>query len=177
MEKQLLRFLNKETNAVKIEVVVSREMLPGGIEHLITTTADNDRLLLCEQWKHPVKKRNSDSPKHTGGKKPYIMLMVEEVEKLRQSGVKNVEELVGFLACLGKYIEWNTGRLIKKRSKKPLRHKDLQGIFTCGNRKLNRVLNDLREHELIFNTEEGYFISTRLIKKGKTKKGGAARDG
>jgi hypothetical protein len=170
MEKDLFKYLNGEVNAVKIEVVLVRERLPNGIEHLTVSTANEGRLLLCEQWKNPKKKPRSDTPKHTGGKKPYIMLMVDEVEKLRKDGVKNVEELVGYLVCLGKFVEWNTGKLIQKRSKKPIRYKDLQGIFPCGNRKLNRILGELKEHDLLFGTEEGYFISTRLIKKGKTKK-------
>lgn len=171
VEKDLVKFLNRQINAVRLEVVIVRESLPNGVEHLLIRPAceEHKDLLVTESWVNPKKPKASEQPKHTGGKKPYIMLMVSEVEKLRGQGVKNVEELIGYLVCLGKYIEWNTGRLVRKRSKKPLKYADLQKIFPCGNRKLNKILAELKEHDLLFGTKEGYFISTRLIKKGKTK--------
>jgi len=170
MRKELLDFLNGITNAVILgDTVLSREIAPNGYQHLFLNTVE-DNVNIFEVWYNPKQKNsNKGPPKHTGGKKPYIMLMVDEVEKLRNQGVGNVEELIGYLVCLGKYIEWNTGRLVQKRSKKPLKYADLQKIFPCGNRKLNKILAELKEHDLLFGTKEGYFVSTRFIKKGKTK--------
>lgn len=168
MDRNLLEFLNGNTSAAKVEVVLAREELPNGIQHITLKQEDK---LIYDFWVNPKKaKGEKPPPKHTGGKKPYIMLMVDEVEKLREKGVKNVEELIGYLACLGKYAEWGTGRLIQKRKKTPLRYNDLQKIFTCSNNKLNRILSDLKKYDLLSNNSEGYFISTRLIKKGKTQK-------
>ena len=95
------------------------------------------------------------------------MLMVEEINKLKKDGVKNVEEMAGYLASLGKNIEWNTGRLIHDRTKEQLKYKELLKIFGCGNRKLNRLLGDMKKHELLYSASGGYVISSRLIKKGK----------
>lgn len=170
MEKELFRFISGEVNAVKLSVILVKEILPNGIEHITVKAASEEDYLICQQWINAKKVASEKLPKHTGGKKPYIILMVDEVEKLRADGVRNVEELIGYLACLGRFIEWNTGKLIRKRSKKPIQYKDLQEIFPCGNRKLNRILNDLKEHDLLFYTDEGYFISPKFIKKGKTKK-------
>ena len=168
MEKDLLRFLNGEINVVEVRTIFVRENLPNGVQHTVARPVDDWDLVLLEAWKNPNQPAQNDKPKHAGGKKPYIMLMVDEVEKLRSQGVGNVEELIGHLVCLGKYIEWSTGKLIRKRRKKPLQYKDLHDIFPCGNRKLNRILTELKEHDLLFGTKEGYFISTRFIKKGKT---------
>lgn len=168
MERQLLDFLNGTANAVRLNVVISREVLPNGSQYIVISSDEGVRYEFYQNPKKPAKK-DRPPPKHTGGKKPYIMLMVDEVEQLREQGVSNVEELIGFLACLGKYIEWNTGRLIHKRSKKLLKYKDLQNIFTFGNKKLNRILNELKSHDLLFSTQEWYVVATRLIKKGKTK--------
>lgn len=164
---EILKFLNGETNAVKADVIISRERAPTGMQY-ITISGENGTLYSF--WHNPQKKARDKPPKHTGGKKPYIILMVDEIEKLRSEGVPNIEGMIGFIVCLGKHIEWNTGKLIQSRNKKPLQYKDLQAMFNYGNRKLNRVLTELKEHDLLFNTKEGYFISTRFIKKGKTNK-------
>jgi len=176
MEKDLLDFLNGNTNVLIPQgVTITRDKAPNGQEY-ITVKIDNGNreLTLYSFWHNPNKpaKKDKSPPKHTGGKKPYVMLMVEEIEKLKKGGVKNVEELAGYLVSLGKYVEWNTGRLIHDRSKNPLKYKELQAIFGCGNKKLNRLLGEMKEHELLYSTDGGYVISSRLIKKGKTNKEG-----
>lgn len=94
------------------------------------------------------------------------MLMTEEIEKL-QGKVDNPEELVGFIALLSRNIEWNTGKLIGVRNKNQLKYADLLEIFK-SKRKLDRILNGLQEHGLLTNTKDGYFVSRKLIKKGKS---------
>ena len=176
MDKQLHEFLSGSVNATRQgDLLISREgNLSGSHIIRVKVIAENADLPMYEFWYNPNKvKKNNTNPKHAGGKKPYIMVMVEEIEKLRGQKVKNVEELVGFLVCLAQYIQWNTGKLIHKRSKKPIQYKDLQGLFGCGNKKLNRILSDLKAHDLLFGTQEGYFVSSGFIKKGK----GADRNG
>ena len=172
MEKELIKFLNGEVNAVRLDVTIVREVITDDIDRLVVRSVDDEHKDYVISESFIKKKRKSNNPKHAGGKHPYIMLMVNEVEKLREQGIKNVEELIGYLVCLGKYIEWNTGRLVKKRSKKPLQYKDLQKTFPCGNKKLNRILGELKDNDLLFGTQEGYFISPRLIKRGKMKQQG-----
>ena len=169
MDKNLADFFSGATNVISGNITIIRESIPDGSQFW---TIKRDDVEIISFWHNPKNKpaKEKPPPKHTGGKKPYIMLMVGEVEKLRAQGVCGVEELIGYLACLGQYIEFNTGKLIHKRSKKPLQYKDLQRIFPCGNKKLNRILRELKEHDLLFNTQEGYFISSRLIKKGKANK-------
>lgn len=172
MDRELLDFLEGKTNAVRLgnDLVLSRDIAPNGYHQLYITPIDGD-VPLYKFWHNPKHSNKDSPPKHIGGKKPYLMLMTQEIVKLREQGVTNVEELVGFLACMSSTgnIEWGTGRLIKKRSKKPLRYEDLLKLFSGGRTKLNRILSELKEHDLLFNTQEGYFISTRFIKKGKTK--------
>ncbi len=170
MDKKILAFINGFVNAVRHgDLLISRESSPNGSQIVrVKVITEDSEILMYEFW-HNSKKESKDnsSPKHTGGKKPYIMVMVEEIEKLRmKEEVKNVEELIGFLVCLGQYIQWNTGKLIHKRSKKLIQYKDLQNIFGYGNKKLNRILSELKKHDLLFGTQEGYFISSRFIKKG-----------
>lgn len=174
LDKDMLRYLNYETSTVIIGgyFMISREVAPNGYEFITESIINSEgKDTVYRQYWHNPKSRvdNKKPPKHTGGKKPYLMLMINEVEELRNQGVKNVEELIGYVACLGKYIEWNTGRLIHKRSKKPIQYKDLVEIYKCSKPKLNKMINLMKEHDLLYYTDEGYFISQKYIKKGKSK--------
>lgn len=170
----MLRYLNYETNTVIIGgyFMISREVAPNGYEFITESIISDEgkSTIYKEYWHNP--KANVDAkktPKHTGGKKPYLMLMVDEIEELRNQGVKNVEELIGYVVSLGKNIEWNTGKLIHKRSKKPIQYKDLVEIYKVSKPKLNKMINLMKEHNLLYYTDEGYFISSKYIKKGKSK--------
>ncbi|MSU01960.1 hypothetical protein FYJ83_10820 [Tissierella sp. DSM 105185] len=178
MDKNILSYANKETNVMLLYnefgepiLSISREFTKNS-ECLYISVVDGEETtpLYPPLWHNPkADKKNNETPKHTGGKKPYLMLMIDEIEELRSQGVKNVEELIGYVACLGKYIEWNTGKLIHKRSKKPIQYKDLLNIYSCSNKKLNKMINLMKEHDLLYYTDEGYFISSKYIKKGKSK--------
>lgn len=179
MDENIIKFLNKEVNVLplydekgKLITTISRESMPNGVECLYINYIDGDKIvpMYSPLFYNPNKKEKSEKPKNTGGRKPYIMLMIDEMEELRKKGVKNVEELIGYVVCLGKYIEWHTGRLIHKRSKKPLQYNDLLAIYGCSNNKLNKMLKLMKEHDLLYHTKEGYFISQKYIKKGKSKK-------
>ena len=169
----MLKFLNYETNVVLIGgyFMISREIAPNGYEHITEyiITSDGEKVEYRKFWHNPKITEVDKKPKHTGGKKPYLMVMINEIEKLRDQGVKNVEELIGYVACLGKYIEWNTGRLIHKRSKKPIQYKDLVEIYKVSKPKLNKMINLMKEYDLLYYTDEGYFISSKYVKKGKSK--------
>lgn len=170
MDRNLLRYLNRETNVYVGSLKLTRDIAPNGREYIRVCLPGEDAgdRELYQHWHNPgATKKNSETPKHTGGKAPYLMLMVNEVEKLRSAGVKNVEELIGYLVCLGKHIEWNTGRLIHKKGKKPLRYGDLLEIYKCSKPKLNKMLALMKEHELLYHTDAGYFVAARMVKKGK----------
>lgn len=185
-DKKLLKFIKGEINVLQYPFILSREKAPNGSSYFVLSSDFGEKaLLMLDFWKNASKSsdyicsineetgeidKTEKKPKHTGGKKPYIMLMIEEIEKLKKKNVKSVEEMIGYLVCLGNYIEWSTGRLIKKRKKEPLQYKDLLNIYGCSNNKLNMMLGKMKEHDLLYSTQEGYFISTRFIKKGKTKK-------
>jgi len=178
MDKKMRDFYNGISDILPLPPgsYVTREKTPSGTNFMTLKVPNGEEgeLVLFDWWEKPGKKAKKDKPppKHTGGKKPYIMLMVEEIDKLKKDGVKNVEELAGYLVSLGKYVEWNTGRLVQTRTKQQLMYKDLKTIFTCGNKKLNRLLGEMKEHELLYSTDSGYVISSRLIKKGKSNKDG-----
>jgi hypothetical protein len=98
--------------------------------------------------------------------------MVDEFEILREKGIENIEELIGYVTSIGKYIEWGTGKLIDKRQRLKkkqvaLKYDDLLEIYGCSRTKLGKMLKTMYDNEIITHTNEGYFISSNFFKKGK----------
>lgn len=177
MQKDLLKYINGEKNVVLVgdNLLLSRSKLGNGYEHIeVQIKFDDDRnwVPMYEFWNKQETKdpKPKDEKQNTGGKKPYVMVMIEEVEKLRKTGVKNIEELIGYIVVLSKNVEWNTGKVINVRTKEALTYNGLLELYGCSNNKLNKMIKLMREHDLIYNTSEGYFISPKLIKKGKMPK-------
>lgn len=182
MDKDLLDFINKKTNVYIIgNFMKQREIKSDGWEFYTETIIDPlDRskdVVWHTYWINPnEKKLTKKNPKHTGGKKSYSMLMTDELkavrDNLKENGVKNAEEVLGYVFVLTEHSEFNTNRLINKRNKKSLQYKDLLEILGCSNNKLNKMIKILKDNNLLSNTNEGYFISQKFIKKGKSKKKG-----
>lgn len=178
MDKEVFKFLNKESNVLVIDKMfkITREVTEQGMEYYQETFIEDYEGKYKEYdwnsfWKNPSKKKpkDVDNPKNTGGKAPYIILMTDEIEKLREKNIKNVEELIGYVVSIGKNIEWSTGRLVHKRSKKQLQYNDLLDIYKCSRTKLDKMLKLMKDNDLLYNTKDGYFISSKYIKKGKKK--------
>lgn len=170
MDKSLLDFINGCKSSVLVNAMFVKEIMPNGSQHI---KVEVEGTLLYDFFYNPNKKKAKDpaKPKTTGGKKPYVIVMTQEVDRLRKEGVKNLVEMTGFLLFLGSNIEWDTGRLIHKRNKKPLTKKDLNTIIPWGRYKIDNMLSSLEEHDLLFNTTEGYFVSRKIIKKGANRNG------
>lgn len=123
-------------------------------------------------------------PKSMGGKKPYVMVMSNEIkelkEQLKKKGVKNYNEIIGCLVDFSNYMEWGTGKLIDKRQRLkkkqlPLKYKDLLEISGYSRTKLDNMLRIMKENKLLWNSDgdktnegsKGYFISQIYFKKGR----------
>lgn len=165
LDRDLLNYLSNETNVVKVNAIISREKTDKGIEYIHVTVGEKE---IYTFWNNPSKSKEA-TPKNTGGKKPYVMLMVQKMAELQKSGIKNIEENIGFLVLLSENIEWNTGRVIHKRSKKSLKYLDLQEIYTSGKYKFEKIMKSLSDNKLMKYKEDGYYISSELIKKGAKK--------
>ena len=147
------------------------------IEEYIIEKETGREYFFRKMWHNPRDDivKDKTKSKNTGGKQPYFMVMINEVEKLKKLDIKDRLDIVGFITILGKNIEWNTGRLIKTRSKKQLLYNDLLEITGCGKTKLDRILKTMRDNNLLTyvrpsaDRDGGYFISSKIIKKGNMK--------
>ena len=173
---ELAKFLLGENNVVKTEVLVEREVnKKTGQEFIHILSADGKPIYTF--WHNPnkdprptpetvVEEPVVEKPKSMGGKKPYAMLMLQNVEKLKEQNMPNFEEILGTLVRLSNNVEWSTGRLINKRSKKQLKYGELIKLVSFSARKCDKLIGIMKEYNLLSNTSEGYFISRDLIKKG-----------
>lgn len=128
------------------------------------------------EYKDPERKR-----KTTGGKKPYVMVMLDEIKELKKQlkkdGIKNYNEIVGALINFSEYMEWNTGKLIDtrqrlKKKRLPLKYNDLFEISGYSKGKFENMMKIMKDYRLLWYSDEnkenkGYFISQIYFKKGK----------
>ena len=162
MDKELLAYLNGSRDAVHCRFVLSREVTPAGIEHVFLKIPDTD-ICLYDFWYNPKKNKCGGTPKHTGGKKPYVKLFIQEINRLRDSGL--TDEMVGSLVRLVDNIAWSTGLLVNKRSKKALKFDDMVKLLGLSRAQASRRIKRLKEVGALQQSEEGYVIAPNLIKK------------
>ena len=159
---ELSKFLSGEVNVIKANLIITREKKAKSQQEYIHIMSGDEEIYSF--W------RSSDSkpsnPKGVGGKKPYVMLMLQKTEELKKQNIPSLEEIIGVLVLLSNNIEWSTGRLINKRSKKSLKYEDLTKLVSFSSRKLDKLISIMKQNNLLNNTSEGYFISRELIKKG-----------
>lgn len=179
MDKDLLNFINGNTNYYCGDMSIGREPVNGGKDFFILTCGNVTIATFWSDIGKPSKVGSQETAleeipgappkkKTMGGKKAYVMLMTAKMGEMVQSG-KATPEQIGCLAVLTPHIEWGTGRLLKKRSKKSLQSKDICTALKMPSRTWNRKFGELKEIGLMSLDDNGYYISTDLFKKGGLK--------
>jgi hypothetical protein len=162
VRSDIAKYISGERNAIKDEFIVSREKC-GGSEYVQVHHMELPEPIYAF-WSS---RKKDKKPKHTGGKKPYAMLMMEELIRLMKGGLP--AESTGYLIYLVPYIEWGTGRLIHGRNKKQMKFADIMKVFGKSYKTTQAIIATLKDHDLLAYTKEGYFISRELIKRGVAK--------
>ena len=158
MNNDLLKYLNGNVNVAN--AIVSREKLKSGIEHVYVSI---DGVDIYDFWFN-TKKKKEHNPKHTGGKKSYAKIYLEKLETYDIS-----IEALGFMVKLLPYIQWSTGYLLKKRSKKKLKTDDILKIVNKSRNTAFKIINEMKKYNLISYDSEGYRVNKEFIMKGGVK--------
>lgn len=165
MDKEYSRFIRGETNVLIIGdgFVLTRDKIPKrDLDYYVLKHED----IIITEWYGNLGERYTKK-KSTGGKKPYVMLMTEKLNSLMQYGEVTVEQ-IGYLTLLTPHIEWNTGKLVHKRSKKSITQSDICELFGISEKTWYRRFRELQNNNLM-SYDDGYYISTELFKKGGGK--------
>jgi hypothetical protein len=166
VKEEMLKYLRGERNVVRDEFILSRER--GDKSDFILVQHPEIQEPIYSFWVSRQRRaKRTAGPKHTGGRKPYVMVMIQELTALIASGVP--ADVVGYLICLAPYIEWGTGKLLVGRKKRQMKAEDIAEVFKKSYRHTLRILDEMKKYGLLSCEEGGYFISRSLIKKGAAK--------
>lgn len=178
MKKDTLRFINGEQNVTVDTFMLSREKA-GNSELIFVSLPEYDEALFA-LWnsKNGVKKyrktktENGDivfrkvEPRGTGNKETFVMLMPNALNELRKKELSL--EAFGFLLKIIDCIEWNTGRIVRKRDMKPMTIEMLSKYINKGKIKTKSIIKELREKGVLFylQKEKAYYINYDYMRKG-----------
>lgn len=159
---RLKDFWERKVNVVELAdgLMLGREST--GVMDYMTISFGGE--VLYGWWHNPDREVRKGEPKHTGGKKPYAKLMLQELEKRKDITL----EAAGAVVKLLPHIDWKNNRIINKRSKKPLAAEDFMGLMGIGHNKLYKILGELKDRQVIEKVGGEYRLSPYLIQKGAT---------
>jgi len=177
LKKELAEFLRGERNAVREEFLLSREKVRNSERIRLSIVENHEEIIpIYDTWAKRCKRIQVDgaletqpqkAPKHTGGKRPYIMVMQDR-------DIDGISiEARGFLFTIfcKNIIEWHTGRLINRRTKKPLTSANIAREFKLKSVDFKIILSELKKAGLLVydNSQKAYFVSQDFAKKGVPK--------
>lgn len=182
VKKETLEYLRGERNATRDEFILSRERT-GSAEYVYVSLPCNTEPIyklwtkkpkrVCRQLgviqtvsAAPNGDGNARRAKHTGGKRPYAMVMQDMADVIRDISIDSCGLLMKIVCC--GCIEWHTGRVIDKRSKKPMTMRMMASEFGIGIVKAKSMLAELT-HKKVFRydrSQRAYFVERSLVKKG-----------
>lgn len=173
MSKQLIDYINGETNVVRDEFILSREKNKNG--ELIFVNAPDTETPMYVLWnsnklakKYKIKEQDGEciiekvKPKGTGGKPAYLMLFQGSLDKVEELSAEAAGLLLKLLPC----VEWNTCRLIQKKDKKSLTRQLMSEKFSIGILKLKKQLSELTNKGFIEYRNKAYYLNEAFVRKG-----------
>ena len=111
--------------------------------------------------------KNADN-ENTGGREPYVMLFYRRLKKVfRGEFVGNMDCQLSSLTLLSEFIQMNTGKLINKRTKKPLTQADIAKELGLSIRRTAEILSDLKSNGIIVRQDNAYFVKREFFAKGR----------
>lgn len=173
MDKQLLKFMNREVNVIKTMVTIGREPLNSNTDYLVVDDAEEGIRFIDgfrKRGNYVKKIPNGEEPKKkrsTGGKPAYAKLYIKELEKYKNEDLSL--ELAGVCLRLISFIEWDTGYLVDGRGKRR-RYMDKPKIADALSVSLStarRFLLKLEKLRILTKDSTGYKMSGKLLAKGR----------
>lgn len=176
MKKETAKFITGQQNVTIDNFVLGRERV-GNSELILVSLPEYEEPLfaLWNSRKDAKKYRKVEieyeivfekkNPKGSGSQKTYVMLMQTAIAELS----RNVSlEALGFLLKITPCIEWDTGRIYRKRDQKSMTVDMLSKYVGIGLIKTKNILKELSKNDVIFYLpgQRAYFVNQRYLRKG-----------
>jgi hypothetical protein len=172
-------FLRGERNAVRGDFIISREQTKNSSFCFVSMPQEEESVQILAGWAKKVKPESEilatvqevstaepKPKKHTGGKRPYVLLFQDNIDAVKDLSLNASGFLLKVIAsgC----VEWHTGKVIKKRSKKAMTQKMICAEFGLKSVECKAILKELTEKKIIAydNSEKAYFINRNFAAKG-----------
>ncbi len=167
-----------ERNATRDEFILSRER-SGNTEYVNVSLPDCEEPIYQLWTKAPKKHKPATKavgevdiarPKHTGGKRPYIMLMQDQDDVINKLTDPAVALLLKIMA--GGFVEWDTGRIMDRRSKKSLTIETICARYKKKPAATKAIIKELTKNEVVqyVRKDRAYFLCPKFAKKGAGKR-------
>ena len=107
-----------------------------------------------------------------GRREPYALLFYKNIKKVLEGEefVGNVDCQLATLMKLTEFVQMGTGRLINKRSKKPLTREGIAKVLGLSVRRTATILSNLKKNGFIERIGGSYVVNRRYIARGKEVK-------
>lgn len=171
MKKETREYISGERNATMDEFILSRERT-GNAEYVNVSLPGETEPIYTLWTQKPQKNKAIEAtceitkPKHTGGKRPYVMLMQDQQDIINALTLEATGLLLKLMA--GGFVEWNTGRIIDRRTKKPLTITMIRTRYKLGERKTKSLIKELTDNKIIEydHKQRSYFFNVQFARKG-----------
>jgi hypothetical protein len=162
-----------ERNAIRDEFILSRERA-GNAEYVNVTLPGEQQPIYSLWTQKPQKYKATEAtgeivknpPKHTGGRRPYIMLMQDQQDVLNVLTLDAAGLLLKLIA--GGFIDWHTGRIVDRRTKQPLTSVMMRTRYKLGATKIKAMIKELTKNEVIKydRKQKAYILNAKFARKG-----------
>ena len=172
MKKETQEYILGIRNATRDEFILSREST-GNAEYVNVFLPDREEPIYALWTKKPKKRKGAagageivDKPKHTGGKRPYIMLMQDNNDIINKLPLEAAGLMLKLLA--GGFVEWDTGRIIDRRTKKPMSRENIKNRYRLSPKDTKTIFKALTEKNIIryVPKKRAYFFNAQFAQKG-----------
>lgn len=177
LKKETHKFILGEQNATLDYFLLGREKV-GNSELIFVSLPEYDEPLFTlwnshkEKGKYKRKEVEGEVvfekalPKGAGNQKAYVMLKQTAIERLSKMEISIWA--YGFMLKAVPLIEWNTGRIYRKRDDKPMTIKMLSEYMGMGVLRTKSVVAELRKSEVLFYSKKAraYFVNPDYMQKG-----------
>ena len=162
-------FLSGEIDVLDLGggIILSRERTKRNADLWHFSDGEKDvKQMWVKRSKESMEKDRKDF--QTGGREPYTMHMDRAYQELmKRETAGDLMKQFGFVSMVQYFTEYGTGRIVNRRTKKSMTGAEIAKKVGIALPTFKKLVRDMKANGIIEHRADGYYISRRLIKKGR----------